>query len=335
MKSLIFSAAGIVTSALPLRVRHVLAKSLLNNPSLVREYGYVYLSGLAQKLNIAQISATGQYGTMASCSNDLSILRTYAETGRWAPELFERVKMFFSGSGGTYLDIGANIGMTVVPILEHNSAVTCYAFEPEPANYRNLLLNIHANCPSSDVHAYQFALHEREGMLPFEIADGNLGAHRLHVETDLPASREEGSRRVVEVRCVRLDDLALELRGPVFVKIDTEGAEPFVVAGGRQTLARADAIILEWSPYNMARLGADPTIVLDFLESHFEYGQIEPTDANSGQRGESGLMKDITARLAGTITEWRNRLLYVDVVATRKQQAAADGRVVKSAHVAG
>jgi FkbM family methyltransferase len=334
MKRLIFAAAGVVTSALPLRVRHVLAKSLLNNPSLVSEHGYAYLCGLARQLNIAQISATGQYGTMISCSNDMSILKAYAETGRWAPELLERVKLFFPDSGGTYLDIGANIGMTVVPILEHNSAVKCYAFEPEPANYRNLLLNIYANCPSSDVHVYPLALHEREGMLPFQIADGNLGAHRLHVETDLPTTLEEGSRRVVEVRCVRLDDLALELRPPVFVKIDTEGAEPFVVAGGMQTLARADAITLEWSPYNMARLGADPTVVLNFLERHFEYGQIEQTDAKAGQPGESGLMRDITARLADTITEWRNRPFYVDVVATRKQYAAADDRVVKSARVA-
>jgi FkbM family methyltransferase len=318
MKKLIFSAAGVVTSALPLKVRHVLAKSLIDNPSLMREYGYAYLSGLARKLNIVQISATGQYGTMTSCSNDTWILRTYAETGRWAPQLSERLKMFFSGSGGTYLDIGANIGMTVVPILQHNASVKCHAFEPEPANYRNLMLNISANCPSSDVHTYQMALHERKGMLPFEIADGNLGTHRLHVETGLSPKLDESGRRVIEVPCVRLDDLAIELRPPVFAKIDTEGAEPFVFAGGRQTLSRADAILVEWSPYSMARLGGDPTVVLDFLENHFEYGQIEQTDAKTGQPSQSGPMKEITARLAETIAKWTNDpSKYVDIVATQ------------------
>ena len=55
-------------------------------------------------------------------------------------------------------------------------------------------------------------------------------------------------RKIIEVRCVRLDDLSIELDGPVFAKIDTQGAEPFVFAGGTHTLARADAIQVEWSP---------------------------------------------------------------------------------------
>ncbi|WP_429402348.1 FkbM family methyltransferase [Paraburkholderia sp. MM5482-R1] len=255
---------------------------------------------------------------MASSSNDLSILKKYAETGRWAPELAERLKAFFAGSGGTYLDIGANIGMTTIPIAQYNDSVKCYAFEPEPVNYRNLLRNIAENCPSSDIETYQLALHEHDDVLPFEIADGNLGDHRLHIETGLPAKQNEAGRKIIDVQCVRLDDLPIKLTSPVFAKIDTQGAEPFVFAGGRQTLARADAILVEWSPYHMARLGGGPEIVLRFLEEHFSYGQIEETDAKSGQWGESGPIGEITRRLQSTITEWRDDpMSYVDLVATK------------------
>ena len=323
MKKLILSATGAIISLLPLRFRHVMAKSLLEDPALAREYGYIYLSGLARKLNVVRLSASGQYGTMASSSNDLSILKKYAETGRWAPELSQRLKVFFADSSGTYLDIGANIGMTTIPIAQHNDRVKCYAFEPEPTNYRNLVRNIAENCPTSNVESYQLALHERDEVMPFEIADGNLGDHRLHIETGLPAKQDEIGRKVIEVRCIRLDDLPIELNRPVFAKIDTQGAEPFVFAGGRQTLARADTIQVEWSPYHMARLGGDPNVVLRFLEEHFKFGQIEWTDAKAGQRGESGPLMEITGRLQSTITKWRDDpFSYVDVVATKMSSIA-------------
>jgi FkbM family methyltransferase len=318
MKKLVLSATTALTSMLPLRLRHLMVKSLLEDPVLVRDYGYMYVSGLSRKLNIVQLSAHGQYGTMVSSSNDLSILRKYAETGRWAPDLSERLKRFFAGSGGTYLDIGANIGMTTIPILQHNARLKCYAFEPEPTNYRNLVRNIGENCPGSNVITYQLALHEREEVLPFEIADGNLGDHRLHVETGLPSRQFEVGRKIIEVPCVRLDDLNLEMSGPVFAKIDTQGAEPFVFAGGRNTLGKADVISVEWSPYHMARLGSDPNVILHFLDEHFRFGTIEKTDEKAGEPGESGTIQHITKRLRGTVSKWRDDpFSYVDVIATR------------------
>jgi FkbM family methyltransferase len=323
MKKLLFSAAGAATSVLPVRLRHVLATSLLGDPSLLSRYGYRYLSGLAGRLNVVRLSATGEYGTMASSANDVWILREYAQSGRWASQLSERLDAFFAGTGGTYLDIGANIGMTSIPILQRNPAVQCYVFEPEPVNYQNLLLNISVNCPSSHVQPFQLALHEREGMVPFEIADGNLGAHRFHVETGLTPKMAEADRRVTEVPCVRLDDLPIELRHPVFVKIDTEGAEPFVIGGGRATLSQADTILLEWSPYSMARLGGNPRVVLEFLEANFQYGEIEHTDARKGEPGSRGPMREITAQLAGTIEAWKNDpSQYVDVIGVRQHDGA-------------
>jgi hypothetical protein len=51
-------------------------------------------------------------------------------------------------------------------------------------------------------------------------------------------------------------------------KIDTQGAEPFVIEGGQQTLSQASIIVLEFSPYHITRLGSDPQILFDFF-SHF------------------------------------------------------------------
>ena len=64
--------------------------------------------------------------------------RTYASTGRWAEHTNELIGRFFDKAGrGTFLDIGANIGLTTIPVARRAN-VACHAFEPEPENFRNL-----------------------------------------------------------------------------------------------------------------------------------------------------------------------------------------------------
>jgi hypothetical protein len=67
--------------------------------------------------------------------------------------------------------------------------------------------------------------------------------------------------------------------GPLAVKIDTQGAEPFVFSGGSRTLAGADLIIAEWAPYWLGRLGGDPTAVTTLLQrSSFQVSIAEGED---------------------------------------------------------
>ena len=55
------------------------------------------------------------------------------------------------------------------------------------------------------------------------------------------------------------------MTGAVAAKIDTQGAEPFVIAGGREVLSCVGLLAIEFSPYHMRNLGSDPDVVLDFL----------------------------------------------------------------------
>src|SRR5882762_4083900 len=68
---------------------------------------------------------------------------------------------------------------------------------------------------------------------------------------------------------VPLDDLHLGIKGPLVIKIDTQGAEPFVFSGGKETLSKADLIVVEWSPYHMARLGGESQSPLRTINSGF------------------------------------------------------------------
>jgi hypothetical protein len=66
-----------------------------------------------------------------------------------------------------------------------------------------------------------------------------------------------------------LDDMVGHVAGPLAVKIDTQGAEPFVIAGGAKTLASVELLILEFCPYMIERMGGDSERVLSFLETKF------------------------------------------------------------------
>jgi hypothetical protein len=62
------------------------------------------------------------------------LIAEYARTGTFAPAVTEALQSFFAPAGGTYLDIGANIGLMTVPFA-CDKRVHCSAFEPEPVNF--------------------------------------------------------------------------------------------------------------------------------------------------------------------------------------------------------
>jgi FkbM family methyltransferase len=303
-------------SLLPDRLWRIILNSFVQNRRLMDLYGMYYFSKFASQLNIISVSTAGKYGIFASAPNDNAVFKAYAKTGEWAASTNRTIRHFFAGGQGTYLDIGANIGMTVVPIAA-DTGVKCFAFEPDPTNYRNLQINVAVNCGSKNVKIFNCALFDREAVLPFELSPDNLGDHRVRLGNIAPGRLAENMRQVVEVQCTRLDDLDLPIQSPFLVKIDTQGAEPFVVAGGRSTLAKADVILMEWAPYYMTRMGGDPYIILEFLRANFATAKIK--DAESDQdEAVFQPMAEVCSALTKTFAEWRNNpSSYVDVVAKR------------------
>jgi hypothetical protein len=113
--------------------------------------------------------------------------------------------------------------------------------------------------------------------LPFEIAARHSGDHRISM-TEVPGDMDEHNRQKISVPAKRLDDVIADTAGPIGVKIDVQGAEPFVVAGGRRTLSRASLLCLEFWPYSMRRMGGDISAMLAFLGEHFQEGSISAGD---------------------------------------------------------
>jgi len=210
----------------------------------------------------------GEYGLVEGSPRDGTVLGGYAMAGTWARRTNQLLCEFFEGRGGQYLDVGANIGLTTLPVAR-NPKVTCLAFEPNPAVYRHLAANVARSCTHGNVATRQAAVFHRRDTLRLEVAPDNLGDNRLRLTAQAGAHGEE-AWTTVEVEALPLDELAPQAPGPLAVKIDVQGAEPFVVEGGARTLGRADLVICEWSPYLLARLGGRPEAVTDYLARSFE-----------------------------------------------------------------
>jgi len=257
--------------ALPSRARRLIFEDLAKDLA-----GFAMAGSIARRAGIAGFVAEGTAGVIRGAVDDEAGLKKYARDGSWCPQASLLFKNLFAEHGGTYLDIGANIGLTVIPIAQ-NPQVACHAFEPEPGNFRYLRENVAVNCSAGNVRLLNIALYHTDASLPFEIAVGHSGDHRISM-TEAKGELGEHDRQRISVPAKRLDDVIVDAPEPLGVKIDVQGAEPFVIAGGARTLSRASLLSLEFWPYSMRRMGGDIDAMIAFLAEHFQEGSISHGD---------------------------------------------------------
>jgi FkbM family methyltransferase len=197
------------------------------------------------------VVATGAYGEFEGAADDRVVFGTYRASGTWSPQLVGLLaERLFAGGGGTLIDVGANIGLVAIATLQRTRA-QCVAFEPAPDNYARLRRNVERHGLDSRVEAHRIALDAVAGDVELALCAGNSGDHRLahgSVPTDWPR---------VRVPAARLDDViaARALAHPVVMKLDAQGAEVRVLRGAQQTLQHVDALIVEWWPAGLVRMG--------------------------------------------------------------------------------
>jgi FkbM family methyltransferase len=229
--------------------------------------------------------ADGDLGSFEGSSEDEVVFGHYVREGTWAPGIVSLItERLLPPDGGTFIDVGANIGLVTVPIIERTNALGL-AFEPEPRNFRFLERNIAHRGLADRIETHNIAVYSEEAKLRMALSSDNHGDHRV-----LPDDSSNGSRRTVEVAAAPLDALLADrpLPPPVVMKVDTQGCEVRVLTGAEDTLARIDYLIIEYWPAGVRRMG-DSAQVLEELLTRFPFGtvldphaaptQLEPIEA--------------------------------------------------------
>ncbi len=188
-----------------------------------------------------------------------------------------RLLPFLVDRGRNAVDAGANKGWYSHYLSRLARQV--YAFEPNPKIYAVLRRTAAAN-----VNAFPIALSDRSGESVLRVPFGAKG-HPNQGST-LSPRKEIGPFTAVTVAAHRLDDLGLGDIG--FIKIDVEGFEHAVLAGGAATIARDRPTLLIEMQEAITGVpiveSLRQVLALGYAGLFVENGRLRPLDAFDPQR---------------------------------------------------
>jgi len=181
--------------------------------------------------------------------------------GRWEPGVTRLIETVLE-PGMTVVDVGAHIGyFSLLAARQVGPTGRVYAFEPAPENYGLLVRNIALN-------GYQHIVPVRKAVSDHEGVD-TFFLHPDSVAHSLQAQTFGRVQATMEVDTTTLDRFfAAQGWLPVhLVKLDAEGAEPAVLDGMAELVARNRGLrlILEFIPHILRRAGRDPRSFLTTL----------------------------------------------------------------------
>ncbi len=253
-----------------------------------------FFRNLGRRLGVAGYLVEGSQGAFVGSSADEVVMDEYLKSSRWEAWLQALLDdLVFPEGTGTFVDIGANIGFSVIP-LASRSAVQCLAFEPEPSNYRFFKANIVLNNVEHSVRHFPMALSNSDcAEVEFEVSPCNKGDHHVRATGPVADSRvrstlAETGWSVIRVPCARLDTVlcADELQPPIAVKVDTQGSEVKVFQGGIEFLKQVDFLVAELNPNFLQRMGDTPDMFFSLLEKlGFTHGAIHDPESDDPAPG--------------------------------------------------
>jgi FkbM family methyltransferase len=165
----------------------------------------------------------------------------------------------FVKKGMVVVDIGAGFGyytLLFAKLVGNRGRV--HAFEPIPLRYNFLLANVIVN-KLTNVFVKNLAISNRSGLSKFYV----------HGETSSLVYKK-CLEDVIDVNTITLDEYFEEYGEEKvdLIKIDAEGAEPYVILGAEETLKKTKIIISEFFPEALQSSGYPPAEYLKMVINH-------------------------------------------------------------------
>jgi FkbM family methyltransferase len=130
------------------------------------------------------------------------------------------------------VDVGANVGYSILYFLREYPQAIIDAFEPHPLHCAQIESHLGANCESRRVHIHPVAVGSKAGCA--KLSDEGVGSHLVS---------SAGAGLTVEV----VDFFAWAGASEIdLLKLDCEGAEYDLVMDERFRTLKAKTIVLEW-----------------------------------------------------------------------------------------
>ena len=205
--------------------------------------------------NCTLVSA--QYGVYLAPDDDVVTSHLELRGAHTRPYLAMALALIRSGD--TVLDIGAHIGSFTIPLARAvGPAGRVFAFEPNASTRELLEINVELNDVGNIVETLPVALARKAKEYAISVDRSNTGAAYLR-RVDATAGGAVS---------ITLDHWADEagISGVDFVKLDVEGMESDVLAGGSALLERSrPAMLVEVDSSQLNRFGSKVSDLNDLL----------------------------------------------------------------------
>jgi hypothetical protein len=103
-------------------------------------------------------------------------------------------------------------------------------------------------------------------MVELELSRHNFGDHHIK-SANAKVGIGDQRCKTIRVKAAAIDDFIKPIRFPLAIKIDTQGAEPFVIQGAAHLLQLAKLAIIEFWPDGIHRMDGDIRHVIDLLKT--------------------------------------------------------------------
>lgn len=149
----------------------------------------------------------------------------------------------------TVIDVGANTGQFAKKISGFFPEATIYCFEPLPEPFNKL--STWAKTQKGRVTPFNLAIGDKEGEAEMFLHEDHTPSSSLLATTKLtehyyPFTKEQKRISVKQTTLdIALEEVKTDLSSEILIKLDVQGYEARVIAGGHKTFAKASACILE------------------------------------------------------------------------------------------
>jgi FkbM family methyltransferase len=204
------------------------------------------------------------FGTRVYFPKGSLIFEGACEQGIWERELVG-ILTALARPKTTYFDIGANIGLTSIPVLSNCPDCKVVSFEPSPSTHPFLDRTARNSKYGERWQVIGKAVGNEVGTAEFFTA-----ASELSIFDSMRDTKRAGAMQTLTVPVTTLDAEWAALNHPEvsIIKVDIEGAELLALQGGREFISKQRPYILfEWNPINLKAYDCDPASVFCLSES--------------------------------------------------------------------
>jgi FkbM family methyltransferase len=208
----------------------------------------------------------------------------------WWNFLHDRSQESGAVHGKFYVDVGANIGSCLLPMMAQQDVHSALAFEPSPANLFYLSNTLLSNPTIKDkVKLYPFALGDEDKTSPIYTEQGNAG------NTVVGQATHASPTAVGQVDTKTLDEVVMKGDTPPYIhlmKMDAQGYEVKILQGASKLFSSGavNAVKFELAADWLINQG---TSAAEYMNTYLRYG-FQIHDTNTKELVSQELLHSVT-----------------------------------------